>query len=111
MNLNKHIKTFEGFKGKYNTSPENAGIVVDITVKEKLEKILKDLNPLSQELVNEFIENAEFTNLENENGKEKITLPRLLKKFDPKVTDVVLADINVHFKELNDGNAYVDIKK
>ena len=111
MNLNKHIKTFEGFKGKYNTSPENALIVVDITVQEKLEEILKDLNPLSKELVNEFIENAEFRDLADENGKEKITLPRLLKKFDAKVTDDVLSDINNHFKKLNGGDAYVDIKK
>lgn len=111
MNLNKHIKTFEGFKGKYNTSAENAKIVVDITVKEKLEEILKDLNPVSKDLVNEFIENADFRDLKNEFGKDKITLPRLLKKFDDKVTDDVLSDINNHFEKLNGGDAYVDIKK
>ena len=115
----KHIKTFEGFTGKYNTSEENARIVVDKKVKDILGKIFKDkeLKPKytdldsCKELVDEFIKYAEFKDLKDEKGVSETTLPRLLKKFDSKAKDGVLADINSHFKTLNGGDAKVIIKK
>ena len=115
----KHIKTFEGFTGKYNTSEENARIVVDKKVKDILGKIFKDkeLKPKytdldsCKELVDEFIKYAEFKDLKDEKGVSETTLPRLLKKFDSKAKDGVLADITSHFKTLNGGDAKVIIKK
>ena len=115
----KHIKTFEGFTGKYNTSEENERIVVDKKVKDILGKIFKDKEfkpkytdlDSCKELVDEFIKYAEFKDLKDEKGVSEITLARLLKKFDSKAKDGVLSDITSHFKTLNGGDAKVIIKK
>lgn len=107
----KNIKTFEGFT-------ETEQIVVDKKVKDILGKIFNkefkakytDLDSC-KELVDEFIKYAEFKDLKDEKGVSEITLPRLLKKFDSKVKDTVLADITSHFKKLNGGDAQVIIQK
>jgi hypothetical protein len=107
----KHIKTFEGFT-------ETEQIVVDKKVKDILGKIFNkefkakytDLDSC-KELVDEFIKGTTFKDLKDEKGVSEITLPRLLKKFDSKVKDTVLADITSHFKKLNGGDAQVIIKK
>jgi hypothetical protein len=107
----KHIKTFEGFT-------ETEQIVVDKKVKDILGKIFNkdfkakytDLDSC-KELVDEFIKGTTFKDLKDEKGVSEITLGRLLKKFDSKVKDTVLADITSHFKKLNGGDAQVIIKK
>ena len=64
-----------------------------------------------KELVDEFIKGTTFKDLKDEKGVSESTLGRLLKKFDSKVKDTVLADITSHFKKLNGGDAQVIIKK
>lgn len=112
----KNIRTFEGFVNEIKTEEE---VVVDKKVEDILGKIFNkeefkakytDLDSC-KELVDEFIKGTTFKDLKDEEGVSEITLPRLLKKFDSKVKDTVLADITSHFKKLNGGNTNVVIKK
>jgi hypothetical protein len=110
----KNIRTFEGFVNESKTEE----VVVDKKVKDILGKIFNkefkakytDLDSC-KELVDEFIKGTTFKDLKDEKGVSESTLGRLLKKFDSKVKDTVLADITSHFKKLNGGDAQVIIKK
>ena len=103
----KNIRTFDGFVNESKTEE----VVVDKKVKDILGKIFNkefkakytDLDSCKK-LVDEFIKGTTFKDLKDlkdEKGVSYITLPRLLKKFDSKVKEVVLDDITSHFKKLN----------
>jgi hypothetical protein len=111
----KNIRTFEGFVNESKTEE----VVVDEKVKDILGKIFNkdkefkakytDLDSCKK-LVDEFIKGTTFKDLKGENFIT-IKLGRLLKKFDSKVKDTVLADITSNFKELNGDNTTVKLLK